>query len=327
MGKFKVGIIGCGLIGNKRAANLPGHELAIVADNNLERAKSLAEKYNCSYSSNYKDVINSDAGIVIVSTTNDMLAPIAIEAAGKGKHILLEKPCARSPPELEGLIEAAKRSKVKVKTGFNHRHHPAMIKARELVESKSFGRVMYIRARYGHGARLGYEKEWRAKREIAGGGELLDQGSHLIDLGRMFLGDFADAIGYCKTCFWDMEVEDNCFALLRAKKGQIMQLHASWTEWKNLFSFEIFCERAKIDINGLGGSYGPETLTLYKMKPEMGVPDKEIFTFDGGDQSWKLEFLDLVDAIENNKALPDLENARKNLSDISKIYSWNEKIK
>ena len=131
---------------------------------------------------------------------------------------------------------------------------------------------MFIRARYGHGGRVGYEREWRAQREVSGGGELIDQGIHLIDLTRFLAGDVDLAFGELRTTFWDMDVEDNAFLALRPHAGGFAWLHASWTEWKNLFSLEIMLERAKIEIAGLGGSYGPETLTLFEMLPEMGPP-------------------------------------------------------
>ena len=328
--QLKVGIIGCGLIGKKRAKNLLGQKLVFVCDNDLEKAKQLASEYNCKYTTDYHDLVKSELDIVIISTPNNMLVPVALEAVKHDKHVLIEKPGARNPDEMKKLIDAVdknKNFKTKVKVGFNHRFHPAILKARELIKTENLGEIMFIRARYGHGGRLGYDKEWRAKKEISGGGELLDQGCHLIDLGRLFLGDFEDAVGYADTFFWDMKVEDNGFALLRTKKGQTMQLHSSWTEWKNLFSFEIMLRNGKIEITGLGGSYGIETLVLYKMKPEMGIPDKQTFTFEGEDKSWELEFSELIDAINNDKKLSDLEDAYRCLQIIYEIYSYSEKRK
>jgi predicted dehydrogenase len=328
-GQLKVGIVGCGLIGKKRAKNLLGQKLVFVCDNDLEKAKALASEYSCKYTDDFKDIVKSDVDIVIVSTPNNMLVPVALEAVKHGKHVLIEKPGARNPDEMKKLIDAVeKNNNLKVKVGFNHRFHPAILKAKELIMTdNSLGNIMFIRASYGHGGRLGYDKEWRAKKEISGGGELLDQGCHLIDLGRLFLGDFVDSFGFAPTYFWDMKMEDNGFAFLRTKKGQIMQFHASWTEWKNLFSFEIMLRNAKIEINGLGGSYGIETLIFYKMKPEMGIPDKQTFTFEGEDKSWELEFEELVDAIKNNKKLSDLEDAYKCLQIIYHIYDCSEKNK
>jgi predicted dehydrogenase len=156
---------------------------------------------------------------------------------------------------------------------------------------------MYIRARYGHGGRVGYEKEWRAKPELSGGGELIDQGMHLIDLARWFLGDFVDVLGFAETCFWDMPVEDNGFMLLRTAEKRVAFLHASWSEWKNLFSFEIFGRVGKVEISGLGGSYGVEKLTHFRMLPQMGPPETAVWEFAGKDESWAAEFSEFVDDV------------------------------
>jgi predicted dehydrogenase len=191
---------------------------------------------------------------------------------------------------------------VHVRVGFNHRFHPAMQKARALAAAA--GGLLYVRGRYGHGGRLGYENEWRFRPRISGGGEAIDQGTHLVDLARWFLGDFAEIEGHAASFFWPGSVEDNAFFLLRTASGQVAQLHASWTEWKNLFSFEIFGRTAKLAIDGLGGSYGTERLTFYKMKPEMGPPDVESWEFPGPDLSWDAELAAFAEDIRRGRA-PD----------------------
>jgi predicted dehydrogenase len=151
-----------------------------------------------------------------------------------------------------------------LKTVFNHRYHPAVFKAHQLVADGEIRPVYFIRCIYGHGGRPGYEKEWRASRDVCGGGEMLDQGVHVVDLFRWFLGEFEEAFGYKPTCYWPMEVEDNAFALFKTAKGQVAQMHTSWTQWKNRFTFEIFGEAGYLIVEGLGGSYGVETLTIGK---------------------------------------------------------------
>ena len=204
--------------------------------------------------------------------------------------MLVEKPAARNAAELAPVGGPRRRAGTLVKVGFNHRFHPAFLKARELVDAGAIGPLLYIRGRYGHGGRLGYDREWRADPAIAGGGELLDQGVHLIDLARWFLGDFADVHGHVDTFFWDMPVEDNGFLLLRTAAGQVAWLHASCTEWKNLFCFEIFGRDGKLQIDGLGGSYGVERLSFYRMLPQMGPPETTIWEYPGEDRSWRDEF-------------------------------------
>ena len=220
-----------------------------------------------------------------------LLAPISAAAASTGKHVLVEKPAARRAPELDPLKAAAQQSGARVRIGFNHRYHRAFQKAREIFDSGVLGTPMYIRARYGHGGRPGYDREWRAVPEISGGGEAVDQGCHLIDLSRWFLGDFTSVQGHVATYFWDMPVEDNAFFLLRTPSNQVAQLHASWTEWKNTFSFELSGRTGKLEIQGLGGSYGVERLLHYQMLPQMGPPETIIYEYPMADDSWQRESL------------------------------------
>jgi predicted dehydrogenase len=180
---------------------------------------------------------------------------------------------------------------------------------------------MYIRGRYGHGGRVGYEKEWRFNREISGGGELLDQGSHLIDLAHWFLGDFTEVQSALRTFFWPAEVEDNCFLTLSTGSGRVAWLHATWTEWNNLFSFEIYGRVGKLTIDGLGGSYGTESLTYYKMLPQMGPPETTRWDWPSPDESWDLEVKEFAAAItERRRPIGDIEDAVSTMSVIDRIY-------
>lgn len=321
---MKVGIIGCGAIGKKRALSLGNHELIIAADTSIERAKELADlKSNCRVTHDYQDIINNDeVELVIISTTNQFLASITCDAVKAGKHVLVEKPAGRSPDELLPIIEYSQLKNVYVKVGFNHRYHPAIRKAKEIVSSGAIGSLMYIRARYGHGGRLGYEKEWRADPEISGGGELIDQGIHLIDLSRWFLGDLFVEKGFIHTYYWDMPVDDNAFVMLKNKMNLVAWLHVSCTEWKNLFSFEIFGKYGKLHIEGLGGSYGTERLSYYKMLETMGPPETIIWEYPFPDNSWELELQDFILDISNNKK-PDgnIDDAIKALEIVKSVYS------
>jgi predicted dehydrogenase len=297
---MRVAIIGCGLIGQKRAKALPADVmLAAVADTNHQRAQQLAASYSgCEVEPDWQScVARPDVDLVIASTVNAALAPIVRAAVTEGKHVLVEKPAARHAEELRPIVLASRERGVLVKVGFNHRFHPAFLKARQLCDAGELGPLLYVRARYGHGGRLGYEREWRADPAIAGGGELLDQGIHLIDLSRWFLGDFIEVHGHIATYFWKMPVEDNGFLSLRTAQGQTAWLHASCTEWKNLFSFELFGRDGKLQIDGLGGSYGVERLSFYRMLPQMGPPETIIWEYPGEDQSWRAEFTHFRDCI------------------------------
>jgi predicted dehydrogenase len=186
---------------------------------------------------------------------------------------------------------------VLVRVGFNHRYHRAFVRARKIVDAGELGPLMFLRARYGHGGRIGYEKEWRAIPEISGGGELIDQGVHIIDLARWFLGDFVESDGYAHTYFWNMPVDDNAFLLLKTAQKQVAFLHASCTEWKNMFSFELYGRSGKLQIDGLGGSYGVERLAFYKMLPEMGPPKSTIWEYPQSDNSWEVEMAEFLEDI------------------------------
>jgi predicted dehydrogenase len=321
---LRVAIVGCGRVGRKRALALGEERLVAVSDTVAERACVLAAEFPGSVAEPdwQACVTRRDVDVVIVSTVNASLASVTLAAVRHGKHVLLEKPGARNAAELAPLLDAASAAGVRVKVGFNHRFHPALWKARELCAAGGIGPVLYVRARYGHGGRLGYEREWRAEPTISGGGELLDQGVHLIDLARWFCGEFVEVAGHTGTLFWKMPVEDNAFLLLKTARGQVAWLHASCTEWKNLFSFEVFGRDGTLQIDGLGGSYGVERLTHYRMKPEMGPPDTRTWEFHGPDESWRAEFAYFRSCIADGRQ-PEgsLHDARAALEIIDRVYA------
>ena len=318
-----VAILGCGLIGQKRSKALADAKLVVCADINEARAKALTNNFpDCVGTSDWRAAIQrADVDIVIVATTNNALVEASLVAVNAGKHVLVEKPAARNVKELDTLIEAAQKNNIQVRVGFNHRYHPALLKAYELMLAGELGELMFIRGRYGHGGRKGYEREWRANPALSGGGELIDQGVHLIDLSRWFLGNFTEIHGYAHTYFWDMPVDDNSFMVLKTKKKQTAFLQVSCTEWKNLFSLEVYGHNAKLHIEGLGGSYGVEKLSFHKMLPEMGPPDTTIWEYPRGDNSWKLEFDEFLDDVRLGRTpSANLNDAREALLVVEKIY-------
>jgi len=318
-----VAIFGCGAVGKKRAKSLGPAKLIACVDPLFERARALARTAPGAIASDSSRMIldRHDVDIVIVAATNNVLAEISISALLAGKHVLVEKPAARSVRELEDIIIAAKKSGKLVRVGFNHRYHPALRKARELYESGALGDMMFVRGRYGHGGRLGYDKEWRSDPKIAGGGELIDQGVHLIDLSRWFLGEFVEVSGFAHTYFWEMPVDDNAFMLLKTARQQTAFLHVSCTEWKNLFSLEIYGRDAKIHVEGLGGSYGVERLSYYKMLPEMGPPESTIWEYPVADRSWHMEFEEFLEDISSgHEPKANLQDALAVMKIVEKIY-------
>ncbi len=321
---LRVAIVGCGLIGQKRARALPGARLVACADVVPERASALAASAEgCLAYPGWREMLASaKCDLVIVATLHDSLAEIATAAASAGRHVLVEKPAGRRAAELEPVVRAAGKAGVLVRVGFNHRYHRALRKARALVDEGALGELMFIRGRYGHGGRLGYEREWRANAKISGGGELIDQGPHLIDLARWFLGDFTSVEGRALTAYWKMAVDDNAFMLLATADNRQAFLHVSSTEWKNMFSLEIYGRQGKIDIAGLGGSYGVERLAFYRMLPEMGPPETTIWEYPMADDSWAVEFAEFAEDIAlKRQPRPGLADAIAVLDVIEKIYA------
>ena len=296
---MNVAIVGCGLIGRKRAKALGQARLVACADPNLARAADLASTApGCVATADWRAaVLRPDVSLVIVATPHQSLAEITGAAVAAGKHVLAEKPAARHVSELRALIPLAQRNNVLVHVGFNHRYHRAFRQARQIVDAGDLGPLMFLRARYGHGGRVGYDREWRADPAVSGGGELIDQGVHLIDLARWFLGDIAEIDGSAATFFWDMPVDDNAFLLLKTAQKQVAFLHASCTEWKNMFSFELYGREGKLQVDGLGGTYGVERLTHYRMLPGMGPPETTSWEYPMGDNSWDVEMAEFLEDI------------------------------
>jgi predicted dehydrogenase len=318
---MRIGIIGCGLIGHKRATAIGRNSVAIVCDTNVERARTLASRVGAKATEDWRDVLKDDLSAVIVSTSHENLAAMALAAVEAGKHVLIEKPAARTVEELLPIRDAARQRGIVVKAGYNHRFHPGLMTAKKIVETGDLGPLYYIRARYGHGGRKGYENEWRFNRVVSGGGELIDQGAHLIDLSRWFLGNLTLDYAAIPTYFWPAKVEDNCFLALRGEHGEMAWLHATWTEWKNTFSFEITGRDGKLTIDGLGGSYGTERLTFHKMLPQMGPPETTIWEYPFSDASWASELVDF-EASQAGKSghIADVADACAVLSLIESAY-------
>lgn len=287
-------IIGCGFIGRKRAdalAKIAAAKLVAVCDLDKTRADAIASLYPGVEALTDARLLfaRTDIHAIVIATLNSALAPLTYAAVRAGKHVLVEKPGALNAAQLRAIQAAAAQTGAKVRIGYNHRFHPALQKARELLDSGAVGPLMLVRGRYGHGGRRGYDREWRADAKLSGGGELIDQGVHLIDLAGWFLGEFARIEGHAATFFWDMKVDDNAFLSLRTAGGQTAWLHVSCTEWKNLFSLEIYGRTGKLAIDGLGGSYGVERLSYYKMLQQMGPPETTIYEYPSADTSWELE--------------------------------------
>jgi len=324
---MKIILVGCGLIGIRRAEILSQQNVEIVAciDKNFSAAEKLAKKYDSLALSSHDefDFTNITVDAAFIATPHKFLSEIAKDFIEIGISLFIEKPGAISSGELTELNKLIYKKNLLVAYGYNHRFHSAMLKANEIIKNQNLGSPMFARGRYGHGGRVGYEKEWRSEKSISGGGELIDQGPHLIDLTHLYLGDTIEVEGYASTLFWDMKVDDNAFFIIKTEENCVSHLQVSCSEWKNLFSFEIYFSKAKLHFEGLGGSYGIESLTLYEMSPEMGPPDIKSWSWPKKDKSWEREtqmFLKSLKKESLDPYLVDTKAAIKILEVVEEIY-------
>lgn len=328
--KLKAGIVGYGYMGKIRKTVIEEHpdlELFGVCDTNLSLADLNPEYKTFKH---YPDLVGSDIDIVFVCTPNSYSPEIIKYSLNHNKHVFCEKPPGRTVNDVIEIIEAEKANKhLKLMFGFNHRWHPGIKQAKAMVDSGRFGRILWLRGIYGKSGGLNFEKSWRNKKEISGGGILLDQGIHMLDLFRLFCGDFQEVKSFITTSYWNIGLEDNAFVTLRNDKGQVAMLHSSATLWKHTFSLEIFLEKGYLIISGLlsqTGSYSRETLVVGKQQFEdetfaLGNPREEITYFDR-DTSWSSEVNDFLDCIQNDKSVVNSssEDALKIMELIDRIY-------
>jgi len=307
-------------MGRKRAEALAEDRLVACHDRELALAEALGPARE-----DLGEVLALRPEAVVVAVTPDALADVACQALEAGAHVLVEKPGGRSAADISRIADAASRARRVAHIGFNHRYHPAIARALAEARSGEHGNVLFVRARYGHGGRPGYEREWRFDRTVGGGGELVDQGMHLLDLCYQVLGPLPLHAALLRSSFWPGSVEDNAAVLLGegGRTGPWASLHASWTEWKNLFSLEIACRSAKLQVDGLAGSYGPQRLTVYRMRSELGPPDVEEIAFGAEDTSWSAEWEAFRAAVAVG-ARADLGSAQWAWSIVEEAYGREE---
>lgn len=303
---FSVALVGAGRIGGIRARIIQSSDDAVlraVADVDAARAEALAREAGAMAAPDWRGVVTSpQVDLVVVSTPTKFHQEIAITALEAGKHVLCEKPLARNIQEAERMVKAACSAGRILKTGFNYRHMAHVRKAKELIEAGRLGPLYFLRCRYGHGGRPGYEKDWCTDHELSGGGVLLEQGIHILDLVRYLFAEPSALVAQIQRFFWAFPVvEDNCFCLLQSEAGQSAQIHVSWTQWINLLHLEIFGRDGYLQLEGRDGHYGRQRLTWGKRKATHGRPDEEVFEFSPEDQSWQWEWREFLDAVRQGR--------------------------
>jgi predicted dehydrogenase len=304
MAKLKVGIAGYGVVGKRRRLCIDAHprmEVAAICDQTFQgsgREGSGARTYR-----SYRDLLKEDLDVLVVCLTNDVAADATIAGLEAGLHVFCEKPPGRDVGDIQRVMAVERmRPNLKLMYGFNHRYHDSVQDALALLRSKSMGRVVNMRGVYGKSKLITFnQSDWRTRRDLAGGGVLLDQGIHLVDLMRLFAGEFTEVRSFVSNDFWGFDVEDNAYALMRTHDGVVAQLTSSATQWRHMFNLEVCVERGSLILSGIlsgSKSYGQETLTVVSVDHENDSGDpREQRTLYNRDPSWETEIRRFAAAI------------------------------
>lgn len=308
---LSVTIVGAGGIGRVRAKSILDSQLGrvtCIADVDSGRAAQLAELFGSRFTTDWLDAVSRpEVDAVVISTPTKFHAEIAIAAMQAGKHVLCEKPLGRTVKECQRMVQTAKETGRILKTGFNYRQMGHVRKAKQLLESGAIGPVYFLRCRYGHGGRPGYEQHWCTDAGLSGGGVLQEQGIHMVDLVRVLLGEPIRVTMETQRYFWPFpEVEDNCFCLFETAAHQTAQIHVSWTQWINVLEVEIFGQDGYLRLEGRDGHYGPQRLTWGKRQKNHSRPIEELFTFEEAKTSWDREWNEFVELTSNNKGVREV---------------------
>jgi len=325
---YKVGIAGYGVVGKRRKQVIdeyPNLKVVAVCDKTFKEPQIIENNINAY--SNYSDLLTEDIDIVFVCLTNDMAPIVTIESLKNGKHVFCEKPPGRTVDDIKRVIEQEKKSNLVLKYGFNHRYHKSVQMAIDIIRSKKLGELVNIRGVYGKSKIVSFKSGWRSKREIAGGGILLDQGIHMIDLILLFCSEIVEIKSFISNKYWNHNVEDNAYALLKDKAGVITILHSSATEWEHKFNMNITLSEGYLNLTGIlsgSKSYGEETITIGERNEnsEVGQLGSKTLKFLT-DDSWKLEVEEFVDAIIHKKEIINgrSKDALKSMQLVFEIYN------
>jgi predicted dehydrogenase len=294
---MKVALVGAGRQGLRRLQaiqDVGGGDVVIVTDTNRDAAETLARRAGCRWSAEWRAAVDAAADVVIICTPPHTHAEIARHALHAGRHVLCEKPLAVTAFDAWEMVAEAERTGRVLKCGFNYRFHPAIAHTRTLVRDGRLGRVMLLRSRHGTGGRPQFEREWRTRADQSGGGILMDQGVHVLDLFRWLGGPFTRVVACTVTSYWPIApVEDNAVAVL-AGEGLLAGLHVSWTQWKNLFTLDVIGSEGSVSVEGLGGSYGDERVLYRRAAGTERAQD--VTEFRGPDRSWQDEWREFTAA-------------------------------
>ena len=334
---FKVGIVGYGVVGKRRhdaLKKISDFQVTAISDINFNKNNKLS---GLNYYSDFKDLIrNENLDVLFISLPNNFAAEATLLGLKRGAHVFCEKPPAKTLNELEPIKKFLLNSNLKLMYGFNHRFHSSVMKAYQIIRDNKFGKVINLKGTYGKSKMISFNQtDWRTNRSESGGGILLDQGIHMLDLMNYFVGGFSDIVSIIQNSFWNFDVEDNAFVLMKNRDGVVAQLHSSATQWRHTFNLEITLEKGSMILGGLltsSKSYGEETLKLIYADPDndKGDPKEETIIYDE-DISWDEEIRRFTSAIRNSDKIENgsIDQAIEIMNLIEKIYkadpTWKEK--
>jgi len=332
--KLKVGIAGYGIVGKRRKECVDRHpdmKIVAVCDRTFPNDQICDDGIN--YYQTYKSLLKEKLDVLIICLTNEIAPEVTIAGLKKGLHIFCEKPPGRVVEDIRKVINVEKKCpNQKLMYGFNHRYHDSVKEALRIVKSHELGELINLRGLYGKSQLITFNQpDWRTKRNIAGGGVLLDQGIHMVDLMRLFAGDFTEIHSFIENSHWNYDVEDNAYALMRTKNGIVAMLNSSATQWRHRFHLDINLEKGSLILSGiLSGtkSYGAETLTVVSANPENDRGDpKEVTTRYNNDPSWYAEIEEFAESILNNRKITGgtSDDALLTMKLVYKIYHADQK--
>jgi len=334
--KLKVAIAGYGIVGKKRRQYIDTHpllETVAVCDRYFKGSGLLEDGVR--YYDSYTDLMTEKIDILFVCLTNDIAAQVTADGLKRGMHVFCEKPPGRNLDDIAMVMDVEKKfPDLRLMYGFNHRYHDSIREASRIVRSGELGSVLNIKGTYGKSKIVGFNSDWRTKRAIAGGGILLDQGIHMVDMIRLFGGEFDEIHSFISNAYWHHDVEDNAYALMRNRAGVVAFLHSSATQWRHRFHLEITLTKGAIILSGiLSGtkSYGAETITIVTANPDDSGDPREVTIRYNEDPSWRDEVIDFVKHIADGTPVQfgSSLDAYKTMELVYKIYcadeGWREK--
>lgn len=307
--KLRVGIAGYGVVGRRRRGFIDLHPrllVAAVSDEKFDGDGVMPDGVR--HYADYRTLIaDQELDALFVSLPNHLAADATIRGLRKGLHVFCEKPPGRDLADVARVRAAEKlRPRLKLKYGFNHRYHDSVREALKIVRSGRLGKILNLNGVYGKSHIIPFDKGWRAQRRFAGGGILLDQGIHMVDLMCLFGGDFTEVHSVVSNSFWRHDVEDNAYALMRTKAGVVALLHSSATLWRHRFHLDITLEKGALTLSGMlsgSKSYGAETLTVAEAAARDAGDPKEVTTRYTQDPSWRDEIFEFADAVIKDKPI------------------------